>query len=250
MKKYLVFIIILLFPFVAFLQTDNLHSLDSDNDGLNDWEEINLYYTDPNNPDTDFDGINDKVELDTYYSPHRGHGYLLEQLDWDKDGLNDLLELRFGSDLKNSDSDGDGYDDGLEIANDYSPVNPDPVKMRKSVKVDLNRQRLGRYLNDILLDEMIISGGVGNTTPVGQFFINNKHPRAWSNLAGLWMPNWMAFKGSMYGLHALPIWPDGSKEGLDVLGQPASHGCIRLGDQDAENLYNWINIGVPVLINK
>lgn len=35
--------------------------IDSDGDGLKDWEEI-LYGTDPNNPDTDGDGVNDGVQ--------------------------------------------------------------------------------------------------------------------------------------------------------------------------------------------
>jgi len=36
--------------------------LDSDNDGLKDWEE-KLWGTDPNNPDTDGDGVKDGEEL-------------------------------------------------------------------------------------------------------------------------------------------------------------------------------------------
>lgn len=41
----------------------NISNIDSDNDGLSDFEEINKYGTDPNNPDTDGDGIKDGDEI-------------------------------------------------------------------------------------------------------------------------------------------------------------------------------------------
>ena len=249
MFKYsILFLIIFFFP--IFVSAVDLHGLDTDGDGLNDWEELNVYYTYPDNPDTDFDGLDDLYEIQNALSPHHGADWLMEQLDWDADGLNDLLEIRMGSDMKNPDTDGDGFLDGYEVHNAYSPVNPEPIKMIKSIKIDLNRQRLSRYLDYYLLDEMMISGGVGNTTPVGQFWINNKHPNAWSNLAFLWMPNWMSFKGNMYGIHALPIWPNGATEGEGQLGTPASHGCVRVGSINAVKLYEWTPIGTPVVIHR
>ena len=33
--------------------------VDGDGDGLSDWDEVEIYYTDPLNKDTDNDGIND-----------------------------------------------------------------------------------------------------------------------------------------------------------------------------------------------
>lgn len=46
----------------------NANTVDSDGDGLSDWEE-EFYGTDPNNPDSDEDGYNDKVEIDSGYNP-------------------------------------------------------------------------------------------------------------------------------------------------------------------------------------
>jgi len=43
-------------------------SIDSDNDGLKDWQE-NLYRTDANNPDTDGDGYLDGEEIDSGHNP-------------------------------------------------------------------------------------------------------------------------------------------------------------------------------------
>lgn len=43
--------------------------LDSDGDGLTDYQEINVYRTDPHNKDTDRDGYSDKAEIDAGYDP-------------------------------------------------------------------------------------------------------------------------------------------------------------------------------------
>ncbi|MDD4901028.1 MAG: CAP domain-containing protein [Patescibacteria group bacterium] len=48
---------------------------DSDNDGVNDYEEINIYQTDPLNPDTDHDGIKDGDEIKRGDNP-KGPGLL------------------------------------------------------------------------------------------------------------------------------------------------------------------------------
>ncbi|MDD4304752.1 MAG: CAP domain-containing protein [Patescibacteria group bacterium] len=47
----------------------NLKNLDSDKDGLSDFDEINIYKTDPNNKDTDGDGIDDYTEIKLGMNP-------------------------------------------------------------------------------------------------------------------------------------------------------------------------------------
>ena len=46
-----------------------LKSIDTDRDGLNDWEELNQYTTSPYLPDTDSDKIDDKTEIDKGTDP-------------------------------------------------------------------------------------------------------------------------------------------------------------------------------------
>ncbi len=46
-----------------------LQSLDTDHDGLNDYEEIQFFATSPYLPDTDQDGIDDKKEIDQKTDP-------------------------------------------------------------------------------------------------------------------------------------------------------------------------------------
>lgn len=87
-------------------------------------------------------------------------------------------------------------------------------------------------------------------TPIGEYSVNNKDPRAYSQEYGLYMPFWMSFIGSQYGIHELPEWPDGTKEGEGHLGIPVSHGCVRLGRGAAETVYGWTDVGTPVYIHE
>ena len=104
---------------------------DSDDDGLNDYEEMNIYGTDPFDKDTDDDGMSDKVDpfpLDgneTIDSDGDGIGDNADPDD-DNDGLTDVDEISNGTDPHNPDTDGDGVTDGDEV-NTYrsNPLNTD-----------------------------------------------------------------------------------------------------------------------------
>ena len=50
---------------------------DSDNDGVGDYEEVNVYQTDPLNPDTDGDGLDDGGEIKRGRNP-KGAGLLMD----------------------------------------------------------------------------------------------------------------------------------------------------------------------------
>jgi len=121
----------------------------------------------------------------------------------------------------------------------------------KYIDVNLATQKLCKIDGQNLVDCTTISSGKASTpTPTGTYSILNKSPRRWSSSAGLWMPWWEEWKAGGYGLHELPEWPSGYKEGADHLGLPVSHGCIRLGIGPAEALYNWTEIGTPIYIHK
>ena len=49
----------------------NPNSVDSDNDGLTDYEEINKYHTNPLRPDTDKDGLSDSEEIKLGLDPNK-----------------------------------------------------------------------------------------------------------------------------------------------------------------------------------
>jgi rhodanese-related sulfurtransferase len=60
-------------------------------------------------------------------------------LDTDNDGLTDLEETNFGTDLNNPDTDGDGYLDGEEVKNGYNPNGPGKLG-EEGVNKDANDQ--------------------------------------------------------------------------------------------------------------
>ena len=112
--------------------------LDADFDGLNDdiEEEIG---TDPNNPDTDGDGIEDGQEVnvdgtDPLDDCDSIGGTPLPDTDCDNDGLTNAEENDLGTDPFDADTDDDGLTDGEEVlveddpSTDAVPENPsDPL---------------------------------------------------------------------------------------------------------------------------
>lgn len=113
----------------------NPNKVDTDDDGLNDYEEM-MALTNPSNPDTDGDGIDDGDEKEYGTSPvhfdswvidvkgeskrvfanYSKQGNIATQFDSDFDGLNDFEEYEKGSNPSKKDTDGDGDDDYLDPA--------------------------------------------------------------------------------------------------------------------------------------
>lgn len=120
----------------------------------------------------------------------------------------------------------------------------------KYVEVNLKDQKLYAIEGDKLVKAYRVSTGKWSTpTPKGEFAISGKVKRAYSASYGLYMPYWQNFLNGKYGFHELPEWPNGYKEGASHIGTPVSHGCVRLGTGDAEELYNWTENGTPVYIH-
>jgi len=239
--------------FLGYGMVSSVHAapplLDSDGDGIPDVWEQNVYHTDPTKADTDGDGFSDREEIVNGFNP-LGPGRLVDS-DTDHDGLSDRLELRFGTDPTNPDTDGDGHPDGEEVFSAHSPTSTGSEALAKSIVIHLASERLEQRVADIPITSFPISAGLPRTpTPTGTFKVLNKTPRAWSNRAGLWMPWWMHFSGRGHGIHELPEWPGGHKEGANHLGHAASHGCVRLGIGPAKRLYDWAPLGTPVIITR
>jgi lipoprotein-anchoring transpeptidase ErfK/SrfK len=222
---------------------------DADRDGVPDEDEALIYRTDPNSADTDGDGYGDWIELNKGFSPWERTDKKMELTDFDRDGLFDRQELNWGIDPTKPDTDGDGHGDKEEMDSTFDPKKADGDKLEKRIEVDLRSQTLSYYQGEYKIGSFLVSSGVRNTTPRGTFKIYNKSPNAWSSY-GLWMPYWMSFTptGKM-GLHELPYWPNGRREGESSLGHPASHGCVRMGrNGEAKTLYEWAPVGTPVII--
>jgi lipoprotein-anchoring transpeptidase ErfK/SrfK len=120
----------------------------------------------------------------------------------------------------------------------------------KYIEVNLAEQKMYRINGGILEKTYLVSSGKASTpTPTGIFHLHGKSPRAYSYLYGLYMPWWENFLNGEYGIHELPVWPNGYREGEGHLGIPVSDGCVRLGIGDAKEVYDWTEDGTPVYIH-
>lgn len=126
------------------------------------------------------------------------------------------------------------------------------AKIREGKYIDINlaSQVMTIFENGAALESFLVSSGKpGMDTPKGSYQIRNKAPRPWSKAYSLYMPHWMALvPDGKYGIHELPEWPGGYKEGAAHLGRPVSHGCVRLGVGAAARVYGWADIGTPVVV--
>jgi lipoprotein-anchoring transpeptidase ErfK/SrfK len=139
------------------------------------------------------------------------------------------------------------YTTRIEQAKKYTAAK---ITTGKYIDINLEAQVMTTFEDGKLLNSYMVSSGKPSMpTHKGQFSIHNKSPRAYSKEFGLYMPWWMAVApDGSFGIHELPEWPSGYKEGAAHLGTPVSHGCIRLGVGPAKTVYDWAEIGTPVVI--
>ena len=102
----------------------------------------------------------------------------------------------------------------------------------------------------------ISSGAPATPTPRGEFQIYKKEDLRVSGQAVPYrMPKYMSFtKNSAFGLHSLPYLGVSAEssgfwsEALSHIGVPVSHGCVRFLPDEANEIYEWADIGIPVFI--
>lgn len=122
------------------------------------------------------------------------------------------------------------------------------LKIDKQIKINLLEQKLSLYENNKLIKNFIISSGAPATpTPKGEFKITEKIRLHWSGKYQQYLPYALRFYNS-YLIHEVPYDKNNIRDGLDKLGQPVSHGCIRLDINDAKEVFDWTRIGVKVSI--
>jgi len=130
---------------------------------------------------------------------------------------------------------------------------PLPVIPNKRIVISISQQHLWVYEDGALFAEYVISTGVDRSpTQPGVFQVQTHEPNAYASVWDLYMPNFLgiyeAWPGFMNGLHGLPTLSSGRQLWRDVLGSPASYGCIILDIPAAEFLYTWAEDGVVVEI--
>ncbi|MFH1461311.1 MAG: L,D-transpeptidase [Patescibacteria group bacterium] len=126
--------------------------------------------------------------------------------------------------------------------------------------VEINQARIteGKYI-DIDSSDMLLTvfnngqpivvyevAAIGNPwsrpTPKGSFSVLHKEENHFSRKSYVWMPWSIHFYGDYY-IHEIPYWFNGQK-----VTSKYSGGCVRLPIDAAKLVYDWAEIGMPVLI--
>ena len=130
---------------------------------------------------------------------------------------------------------------------------PLPIVYNKRIIISIQKQRLSVYQDGALVSEHIISTGIDRSpTQPGIFQVQTHEKNAYASVWDLHMPNFLgiyeAWPGFMNGIHGLPTLSNGQRLWANILGKPASYGCIILTLEDAKWLYQWAEAGVVVEI--
>jgi len=126
----------------------------------------------------------------------------------------------------------------LELMRALMNITPQHESNRFFISVNLGLQKAVLYRDGQMeLVAPISSGQASHPTPRGKFLVTDKHRHWVSTLYDARMPYFMRLSCGDFGLHHGPI-----------PGFPASHGCIRLPDSAARQMFAEVPIGTLVEI--
>lgn len=118
------------------------------------------------------------------------------------------------------------------------PGFPDSETIPYRIEISTENRWLRLYRNNFLQKQYPIAvGRMLHETPVGSFIIINKDP----NPGGPFGTMWMSLSKEHYGIH-------GTNDSSSI-GHAVSHGCIRMQNQDVEELASIVPIGTEVVIH-
>ena len=122
-----------------------------------------------------------------------------------------------------------------------------------TLEINKALNRLYFKAGDVLIKVYPVSTGKSSQqTPVGTFFIQSRYPYpTWFHkgvvVAAASADNylgsrWLGFNKPQFGIHGT-IFPE-------LIGQSVSKGCIRMKNEDVEELYDLIPVGTIVVIKE
>jgi len=130
-----------------------------------------------------------------------------------------------------------------------------PVVMNKRIVISISQQHMWVYQDGVMIRDHVVSTGIPSSpTMAGVFQVKSRDLNAYASRWDLYMPHWLGiYDATPYlenGIHGLPMLSSGVRLWGNVLGRPASYGCIILTLQAAEELYHWADNGVIVEIQR
>ena len=160
-------------------------------------------------------------------------------------GVKNALATRFAG----------GPAESVKVGIDSGP-NTEGEIADKYIEIDLSQQKLFTFRKKMLIKTYRVSTGKDYPTPVGSFKILNKSGLGFSSIYNVWMPYWMGFEFSKelhayFGIHELPYFYSGRNKiqrPREFIGAPNTGGCVALDIGDAKEVYQFADVGTPVVI--
>lgn len=120
-----------------------------------------------------------------------------------------------------------------------------PIATGKVILVDISKQHEYVFQDGVLVFSSPVSTGLNDWTPTGTFKIYAKTKKQKMSGPDYYVPNvpdilW--FKGD-YSIHGV-YWHN------DFGIRPRSHGCVGMPLEEAAWLFDWAEVGTPVIIYK
>jgi lipoprotein-anchoring transpeptidase ErfK/SrfK len=112
------------------------------------------------------------------------------------------------------------------------------------IDIDLSEQRTYAFEGDQLINKFRVSTGTSqHPTVLGEYRIYVKYRAASMSGPGYYLPNvpYVMYFYKGYGLHGT-YWHSN-------FGQPMSHGCVNLKNEDAAWLFSWASVGTVVYVH-
>lgn len=108
-----------------------------------------------------------------------------------------------------------------------------------SIEIDIDRRKLSVFENNKKFREYFVAVGLARTpTPVGQWKIIRKAKNWGTGFGTRWLG--LNVPWGLYGIH-------GTNKSWSI-GTDASGGCIRMFNEDVEELYNWVKVDTLVKV--
>jgi lipoprotein-anchoring transpeptidase ErfK/SrfK len=125
----------------------------------------------------------------------------------------------------------------------------------KYLELNKSQQRMYAFEGREVIDTYIVGTGLIWETPPGNFQILRKEGTAISYTGNWFMPYYMPIgtvNGYFFGFHEVPYKKDAygniTSRDLNTMGSPATGGCIQLYREDSAQIYQWAEVGMPVII--
>ncbi|MEK9160874.1 MAG: L,D-transpeptidase family protein [Patescibacteria group bacterium] len=129
----------------------------------------------------------------------------------------------------------------------FATVKQDFIEKKSDlIEVDLSAMTLNVYkAGELAFSVPIMTKGKEGSwweTPAGLYAITTKEESHFSSFGKVYQPWSMAFQGNFF-IHGWPYYPGG-----EAVASTYSGGCVRLSTEDAEKVFNLVDVGTPVLV--